>query len=57
MSIRRDYRHRRSFSYKMRRWFWSDHMEEIKTVFKLIGEFILSILWFGWIFFLPHFFH
>jgi hypothetical protein len=26
-------------------------------VFKLIGEFILTVLWLGWIFFLPHFFH
>lgn len=57
MSIRQDYRHRRSFSYKMKRWFWSDHTEEIKTVFKLIGEFILTILWFGLIFILPHIFH
>ena len=57
MNIRRDYRRRRSFSYKMKRWFWSDHTEEIKMVFKLIGEFIITILWFGLIFILPHIFH
>ena len=57
MSIRQDYRRRRSFSYKMKRWFWSDHTEEIKMVFKLIGEFIITILWFGLIFILPHIFH
>jgi hypothetical protein len=26
-------------------------------IFKLIGEFIITVLWFGLIFFLPHFFH
>ena len=57
MSIRQDYRRRRSFSYKMKRWFWSNHTEEIKMIFKLIGEFILTVLWFGWIFFIPHLFH
>jgi hypothetical protein len=56
MSIRRDYRRRRSFSYKMKRWFWSDHTKEIKTIFNLAGEFIITILWFSWIFFLPHLF-
>lgn len=57
MSRYQDYRRRRSFSYKFKRWFWSDHTEEIKTVFKLIGEFILAVIWLGWIFFIPHFFH
>ena len=57
MSLRQDYRRRRSFSSKMKRWFWSDHTEEIKMVFKLVGEFILTILWFGLIFILPHIFH
>lgn len=57
MSFRQDYRRRRSFSYKMKRWFWSDHTKEIKKVFKLIGEFIITILWFGLIFILPHIFH
>lgn len=56
MNIRRDYRRRRSFSYKMKRWFWSDHTKEIKTIFNLAGEFIITILWFSWIFFLPHLF-
>lgn len=57
MSIRQDNIRRRSFSYKMKRWFWSNHAEEIKMIFKLIGEFILTILWLGWIFFIPHLFH
>jgi hypothetical protein len=57
MSFRQDYRLRRSFSYKMKRWFWSDHTEEIKMVFKLIGEFILAALWLGMVFILPHIFH
>ena len=57
MSIRRDNIRRRSFSYKMKRWFWSDHTKEIKMVFKLIGEFIITVLWFGLIFFVPHLFH
>lgn len=57
MSLRQDYRRRRSFSYKMKRWFWSDHTKEIKMVFKLIGEFIITVLWFGLIFFIPHLFH
>ncbi len=61
MSIRRDYRRRRSFSYRFKRWFevwfWADHTEEIKMVFKLLGEFIITVLWFGLIFFVPHLFH
>ena len=57
MSFRQDNIRRRSFSYKMKRWFWSDHTEEIKMVLKLIGEFIITILWFGLIFILPHIFH
>ena len=57
MSIRQDNIRRRSFSYKMKRWFWSDHKEEIKTVFKLIGELIITVVWLGWVFFIPHLFH
>lgn len=57
MSIRQDNIRRRSFSYKMKRWFWSNHTEEIKTVFKLIGEFIFTVLWLGVVFILPHIFH
>lgn len=57
MSMRRDYRRRRSFSYRFKRWFWSDHTEELKMIFKLIGEFILTILWLGMVFILPHIFH
>ncbi len=61
MSIRRDYRRRRSFSYRFKRWFevwfWTDHTEGIKKFFCLIGEFILTILWLGMVFILPHLFH
>lgn len=61
MSIRQDYHRRRSFSYKMKRWFevwfWSDHTEEIKKFFCLVGEFILALLWLGMIFIFPHLFH
>lgn len=61
MNMYRDYRRRPSFSYRLKHWFenwfWSDHTKEIKMVFKLIGEFIITVLWLGWIFFVPHFFH
>ena len=57
MSIRRDNIRRRSFSYKMKRWFWSNHTKEVKTIGRVIGEFILSLVWFGLIFVVPHFFH
>ena len=61
MSRYQDYRRRRSFSYRFKRWFerwfWEDHTKEIKQIFCFIGEFILSLLWFGMFIFLPHFFH
>jgi hypothetical protein len=57
MSIRQDRIRRSSFSYKMKRWFFSNHKKEIKTVVYLIGEFLLSIAFFGTIFVLPHIFH
>ena len=57
MSIRQDNIRRRSFSYKIKRWFWSNHKNEIKTIVFLIGEFLLSIVFFGMIFVLPHIFH
>mgnify|MGYP003295148704 CR=1 FL=1 len=57
MSIRRDNIRRRSFSYKMKRWFWSNHTKEIETTIKFIGEFVMTIMFFGLLFFLPHIFH
>jgi hypothetical protein len=57
MSIRQDNIRRRSFSYKMKRWFWSNHKNEIQTVIYLICEFALAIAFFGMIFVLPHIFH
>lgn len=61
MSMRRDYRRRRSFSYRFKKWFsvwfWEDHTKGIKMLFKFLGELILTILWFGMIFILPHIFH
>lgn len=53
----RDARRRRSFSYRFKRWFWSNHTKEIKMVFILVGQFIISLLWFGTFIFLPHIFH
>jgi hypothetical protein len=57
MSIRQDNIRRRSFSYRLKRWFWTDHTEGIKKFFRLAGEFILTALWLGMIFILPHLFH
>ena len=61
MSIRRDYRRRRSFSYRFKRWFnvwfWEDHTEGMKTIVKIIGEIIITFLWLGALFFFPHLFH
>lgn len=57
MSIRRDNIRRRSFSYKMKRWFWSNHKKEIETIMRVTGEFLLTIVFFGSIFILPHIFH
>ena len=57
MSIRQDNIRRRSFSYRLKRWFWSDHRKEIKTIVCLIGEFLLSIVFFGMLFVVPHIFH
>ena len=57
MSIRRDNIRRRSFSYKMKRWFFSNHRKEIETIIRVIGEFLLTIAFFGLIFILPHIFH
>ena len=56
MSYYRDYRRRNSFSYKVKRWLWADHREEVKTIFRFIGEFIIDFLWFAVIVILPHFF-
>ena len=56
MSYYRDYRRRNSFSYKVKRWLWADHREEVKTIFRFIGEFIIAFLWFAVIVILPHFF-
>jgi hypothetical protein len=53
----KNYRSRNSLSYKMKFWFWSDHTKEIKAIIRFIGEFFLTLLWFGAIVFLPHFFH
>ena len=61
MSFRQDYRRRRSFSYKFKRWFnvwfWEDHTKEIKTVVCGIGEMLLAIAWLSLIFVIPHLFH
>jgi hypothetical protein len=57
MSIRQDRIRRSSFSYKMKRWFFSNHKKEIKTVIYLVCEFALAIAFFGMIFVLPHIFH
>ena len=57
MSIRRDNIRRRSFSYKMKRWFFSNHRKEIETIIRVFGEFLLTIAFFGLIFILPHIFH
>jgi len=48
---------RTSFSYRFNRWFWSNHTEEIKFVFEIIGGFLMTLAMFGIIFFIPHFFH
>lgn len=57
MSIRQDNIRRRSFSYKMKRWFWSNHKNEIQTVICLVCEFVLAIAFFGMVFVIPHIFH
>lgn len=57
MSYYRDCRYRKSVSYKVKRWFLSDHTKEIKKTFFFIGEFLASVLWFGLIFIIPHIFH
>lgn len=57
MSIRQDNIRRRSFSYKMKRWFWSNHKKEIQTVIYLVCEFALAIAFFGMVFVIPHIFH
>ena len=57
MSIRQDHIRRRSFSYKMKRWFFSNHKKEIETISRVIGELLLTIAFFGLIFILPHIFH
>lgn len=57
MSIRQDNIRRRSFSYKMKCWLRSNHTKEVKKVIFFLCGFTLSILWLGWIFFIPHFFH
>lgn len=57
MSIRRDNIRRRSFSYKMKRWFFSNHRKEIKITACIIGEFLLTVAFFGMIFIFPHLFH
>lgn len=53
----RDSRRRRSAIYRFKRWFWSNHTKEVKQAFTLVGQLILTILWFGAVFFLPHIFH
>lgn len=57
MSIRQDLLRRRSFSYKMKRWFFSNHKKEIKIMVRVIGEFLFAIVFFGMIFIFPHIFH
>jgi len=57
MSIRQDNIRRRSFSYKMKRWFFSNHRKEIEITACVIGEFFLAIAFFGMVFILPHIFH
>ena len=57
MSIRQDNIRRRSVSYKVKRWFWSNHNKEIQMGIHLIGELILAIAFFGMIFLIPHIFH
>ena len=57
MSIRRDNIRRRSFSYRMKRWFWSNHKKETEIMACVIGEFLLAVAFFGSIFILPHIFH
>ena len=57
MSIRQDNIRRRSFSYKIKRWFWSNHKNEIEIVVRVIGELFLAVAFFGSIFIFPHFFH
>ena len=53
----RNFRRARFALYRFKRWFWSNHIEEIKQVFTLIGQLIIVILWFSTVFFLPHIFH
>ena len=57
MSYYRDMKRRNSFSYKVKRWFWSNHKEEVKKVFCFIGEFLMALGWLGLIFIIPHIFH
>ena len=57
MSIRQDNIRRRSFSYKVKRWFWSNHRNEIENLARIVGEFFLAIAFFSLIFILPHIFH
>ena len=57
MSIHQDNIRRRSFSYKMKRWFFSNHKKETEIMARVIGEFLLAIVFFGSLFILPHIFH
>ena len=57
MSLRQDNIRRRSFSYRFKHWFFSNHRKEVETITGVIGELLLTIAFFGSIFILPHFFH
>ena len=51
------YTRNRSAFYRFKKWFRSNHTEEIKQALTLIGQLIIAILWFGTVIFLPHIFH
>lgn len=53
----RTFRRSRVAFYRFKRWFWSNHTEEVKQAFTLIGQLIIAILWFGSVLLLPHIFH
>ena len=53
----RTFRRGRIAFYHFRKWFWSNHTKEVEQAFKLVGQLIIAILWFGAVLFLPHIFH
>lgn len=51
------YRRRYPFAYRAKHWILKNSVKEIKRGILILGKIVLTILWFGAFFLLPHFFH